>query len=451
MSADTPPYKLLPYIQQNKPLLLLVALTLIRGLIYASVTIPWWQGHDEEYHFAQTRHLVDQWSASPSSQDQNWLQELVATFAVFPASRWTNFTEHQINLVNIDDRYTVPILDSLSYYLYAWPGQFLIHQDLLFQLFAMRLVSVLITCGTIIFAFLSARQIFTTSLMMQILVPWLIIFNPSFMFIDSTINNGILAVLFSTIIFYLLLLEIIRGCIGWRSLLALGLTILALQTKPTTYFLVFVWGLLLAGYAWKLGRKYRVWIGLVGGLFIVSLLLFLPEEFQAGLVPYLQFKVSAEAVAATLSFKYFWAVFSSFWVALGFEIYRLAQIWYIILLVFWLLAMAGLLLHGWRYFKKNGSLPKSLLLALSFVGFSSAALLGVAASIYDGGPQLTLARYLFPAIVPLSILMVAGWGELLPSRWQNVGFALLATFLFLFDTMVWFNYAIPWYYPFWPH
>ena len=188
-------------VTQNRILLLLLALTLIRGLIYASVTIPWWQGHDEEYHFAQTKWLIDQWTTTPPNLDQNWTQEMIASFAAFPMSRWTLSPERQPNLVNISDRYANLKRPSLSYYPYAWFGYFLTQQDILSQLFALRLVSVLITCGTILFAFLSARQIFSDSLMAQILVPWLIVFNPSFMVINSTVNDGNLAVLLSTIIF----------------------------------------------------------------------------------------------------------------------------------------------------------------------------------------------------------------------------------------------------------
>ena len=232
---------------QNHILLLLFFLVLVRGLIYASLTIPWWQGHDEEHHFSQIRLLVDQWSP-PTKQSRNWPQEMVATFYAFPHGRWSMEAEQPTDLVNISERFIETGRFSVSYYPYACLGMFLTRQELLSQLFLFRFVSILITCGTVVFAFLSAKHIFPNSLMTQILILWLILFTP--------------AIMIATIIFYLLLLEFTREriSISWRSLLALVLTIMAFQTKATTFFLIFVWGILILIYAWKFGQKYCVLI-----------------------------------------------------------------------------------------------------------------------------------------------------------------------------------------------
>jgi hypothetical protein len=61
---------------QTLIVLLLIMLTLIRGSIYAAITIPWWAGHDEEFHFAHIRMLSDRWSGRDSNQGQNWQREL---------------------------------------------------------------------------------------------------------------------------------------------------------------------------------------------------------------------------------------------------------------------------------------------------------------------------------------------------------------------------------------
>ena len=211
-------------------LLLLITLTLIRGLIYAAVTIPWWAGHDEEFHFAHVRMLIDQRLANDLSQDPSWPREMVATFAAFPVGRWSRWPERQINSAEVPDRYVNFVRPSLSYYPYIWLGLFLTRQDLLFQLLAMRLVSVSITCGTIVFAFLSARQIFADSPMMQVLVPWLVLFNPAYMVMASTVSDGNLAILLSTIVFYLLV-GVTKGNASRRLPLAFGLTILAIGTS----------------------------------------------------------------------------------------------------------------------------------------------------------------------------------------------------------------------------
>jgi hypothetical protein len=440
---------------QNKVLLLLVTLTLVRGIIYASVTPPWWQGHDEDFHFAQTKLLIDRWQANHLNLVQNWPQEMVASFAAFPLWQWHSQPEQNVDLINIPDRYTRFDRNSLSYYLYAWLGKFLVRQDLLFQLLALRMVSVLITCGTIAFAFLSARQVFPSSLMAQILVPWLIIFNPSFMVIASAINDGNWTVLLSSIIFYLLLLELITQHNGWRLVLALGLTVLAFWSKLIALSLLFVWGPLLITFIWRLGRKYRLWARITVVLLGAALLIFtaLFQSRVATLISLLGSRISSEAIANTLSFEYFREVFFGYWIILGHFVYRLNPICYTVLFLFSSMAIIGLLIYTWSSFKKeNGRAKtewKSLLLALLFVGASIVILIGGNILFHDT-TRLPLGRYLFPAIVPLSILMVAGWKTILPKTWLNEGFLIIAILLFLFDTMVWLNYAIPWYYPFWP-
>jgi hypothetical protein len=432
-------------------LVLLIALTLIRGLLYAAITIPWWAGHDEEFHFAHIRILADQWSAKDAGQDQDWQQEMTAAFEAFPQGWWYGVPGDRIS--SPLERYTRFQRVSLAYYPNAWLTKMLLNQDVFFQLFVLRLVAVLVTCGTILFAFLSARKVFHDSLMMQILVPWIIIFNPSFMVTGSTVSDANLAILLSGIVFYLLLLEIERPS-RWRSALALVLTAAALWTKATAYFLVFVWVVLIVVYIWRRGREKWVWLGIMGAVLIVSLFL-LPGKFQNSLaisLSSLESGLNSEGVAYVFSFTYLWSLVASFWIVLGWFVYPLAPVWYNILFVFLLLAAIGLLGFGWRCVKERTPSSrvdrKGLLLALLFVGLCVSVLIGYSAQIY--GALGRYGRLIFPVIVPLSILVIAGWQALLPTRWRSAGAFFIAGFFVLFDTMVLLDYAIPWYYPFWP-
>lgn len=439
-------------------LLLLVALTLIRGLLYASFTPPWWQGHDEDFHFAQVRLLTDRWLSPFTRQGQNWPQEMVATFAAFPRGRWTYEPETQVDLVNLPARYTTVSRFSLSYYLYIWLNRGLAEQDILVQLLALRLVSVLMTCGTIVLAFLSARQLFGDSALSQILVPWLILFNPAFMVVGSTVSDANLAILLATVVFYLLLLEISQPYPGWRVLVALGLTGLAFFAKATTFFLLPVWGILLFVYARNLKYQGRLWLGLVGmGLLIV--LMFTLSRFQEWR-EILQYALTQsgglrlEGLAYAFSPFFFWYTFAFFWIILGWSVYWLAPIWYLILFFFCFVCLLGVWRYAWRQVKAKESgdaaEQKRLLLALLFVGGAIAVLIGLGIIRYQDRDGRS-ARYLFPVIVPLASLMVTGWREVLPPSWRNAGFVILAAAFFLFDTLVWLDFALPWYYPLWPH
>lgn len=447
-------------------LVLLLALTLVRGLLYAAITIPWWAGHDEEFHFAHTQMLIDRWVADNTGQRRDWRREMGVTFMAFPRWLWSAKSGPPDGSIDLDavhtsvqfpaDRYTRFQRASFPYYLYAWPGRFLRHQDLLVQLFTLRGVSVLITCGTIFFSFLSAREIFPDSLMMQVLVPWIIVFNPAFMVTSSTVSDAHLAILFSSVVFYLLLLEI-KQLTWWRTALALVLTIPAMWAKATAYFLVFVWTVLVIVYVWRLGRRYWLWLGIIGGLFGFTLIFFLPTRLQgfvtAGWMS-LQSGIDSEVVSPEFYFVLLEDVFASFWIVLGWFVYRLARIWYIILLVPLLLAVVGLLIYWWRKIRTKsrpilGTEQRSLLLALLFVGTSITILVAYSALTNYGGWRV--GRYIFPVIVPLSVLMVAGWRELIPDAWRKVAGLGIASAFFLFDTMVVVTYFIPWYYPFWPH
>jgi 4-amino-4-deoxy-L-arabinose transferase-like glycosyltransferase len=445
-----------PFHPHRPVLLLLLALTLVRGLIYASVIPPWWQGHDEEYHFAQVKLLADRWLSDPTASNPNWLHEMMATLAFFPQGRWSPNPEGQINMANPPVRYTTVGRPSLSYYPYAWLDQWLRRQDILFQLFTLRFVSVITTCAIVAIAFLCARQIFSDSLLSQILVPWLIAFNPSFMVTGSTISDANLAILLTTIVFYLLLLEVSQGPTWWRLPLALSITIVALTTKATTLFLLPVWGLLLVRYAWRWGRTGRLWLALLGGTLFTALL-FMPARFQAliGTFKSIMAKsggILSDGVAYAFSTTFFWDNFTFFWIILGWSTYRLTQVWYLFLFLFLLLAILGLLRYSWAQFKASrwGAEQKSLLLTFLFVGVSVGILIGLGLIRYDEQEGRS-ARYIFPIIVPLSILLVTGWRELLPTSWRNVGLVALAAAFFLFDTLVWLDFALPWYYPFWPN
>jgi hypothetical protein len=437
-------------------LLLLIALTLVRGLIYAAVIPPWWQAHDEDFHFSQVKHLVDE-RYQPDGQDKSWLLEMTATFTAFPTSRWTPAPDRMQNPSDISGRYKKFIRPSFSYYFFAWPGQFLVNQDILFQLYAMRSISVLITCGIITFAFFIARQIFPDSVLNQVLVPWFILFNPSFMIVNSAINDGGLTVLLVTIIFYLLLRGINHSHahqLQWPFPVALAVTILAFWSKITAFFLLPVWGILLLIYIWRASQKRWIW-GIITATGLLLSLLLLPTYFQNKLLQVWklgQAGISWIDITNVLSASVLWDTFANFWVVLGYFMYPLPQIWYRILLVVSMLAGLGLLVFGGQHIKQKRLLSsaegKGVLLGLLFAGCGLAVLTGY--TILRQNEYLRLARYIFPIILPFSVLAVTGWRALCPVAWKNHGLLLLAGGLFLFDTLVWLHYALPWYYPFWP-
>lgn len=436
----------------QKLIWLLVALSLVRGVLYASLTIPWWQGHDEEYHFAQVKVLIDEWRSAPAEHPPAWSKEMMATFNAFPQGRWSLGPEMPSDPSYVPERFTTLIRPSWSYYLYVWPGLLLVGQEILTQLFVLRLVSVLLTVGTVILAFLCARRVFPDSRLAQFSVAWLVLFIPSFLVTGSTVSDANLAIFLSTGVFYLVVTEIEQGSIGWRWLAALVLTLIAFQTKATTYFLVVVWAALVLLYSWRAGKKYRLYAGILLAALAV-LLAFVSPRTVSFLWYHLRLGITLEGLAYVFSPAYFWYTFSFFWIMLGWSVYPLDKMWYILLLLFTIAVLIGLAGYGWRHVKKNGWTlgveQKLLLLCLLFAGVSIFGLLFRGVVRYDEFEGRS-GRYVLPVIVPLAILMVGGWRALLPASWRDAGYLVLAGAFFLFDTMVWVMYFIPWYYPFWP-
>ncbi len=439
-------------IHQNRFLILLVALALSRGLIYASVTPPWWQGHDEDFHFVHVKALVEEWTVSSSDPIPSWSVEMAGTFAAFPRARWSPGSETNIDISELPARFTRFTRPSWAYYFYLWPGMLLIYQDILTQLFALRLVSVLITTGTIVFAFLSARHIFPGSRAAQFFVPGFILFVPSIMITGSTVSDANAAILFASIIFYLLVTEISRGHLGWRTVVALALTLAAFQAKKTTYFLLIVWGVLAIRYIWTYRQKIK-WLqfAVIGGLFLALLILISPTTITT-ISGALQRGDLFTGLADVFSIDYLWFTYSFFWVIFSWSVYHLNSIWYKILLFFLVLpALGGLLVYGRQvWLKKEGGRDtrqqRYILFSLLFAGASLAGLLGYGILNIEGRST----RYIYPAIIPIAVLMTAGWWTILPKKWQDTGLIALMAALFLFDTLVWLHYALPWYYPFWP-
>jgi hypothetical protein len=55
-------------------------------------------------------------------------------------------------------------------------------------------------------------------------------------------------------------------------------------------------------------------------------------------------------------------------------------------------------------------------------------------------------RSIYPVIVPISLFLMLGWRQLIPANWRNFGLLAITAALFLFDSLVLFNYIIPFFY-----
>jgi hypothetical protein len=136
-------------------------------------------------------------------------------------------------------------------------------------------------------------------------------------------------------------------------------------------------------------------------------------------------------------------IFTSFWANLGWMRLPLPYAWYYGLMGLTVLSLLGFVV-GYRQLRSADARTN-----YAFCGL--AAVLPVAVLVVwiiagPGGTNFQQGRYLFGSIVPIAIVLVAGWLNLAPAhyaRWMVWG---MVGGMVALDTAVWCNLAIPFFY-----
>jgi 4-amino-4-deoxy-L-arabinose transferase-like glycosyltransferase len=226
-------------------LLLLLALALVRGVIYASVTYPW-QVPDEQGHYEYARLMVDQ-KQIPTSRAESGLlqQEVINSMQTFD---WWHFVG-QPTPQDLPPEFNADPLLRLSrpqvgdepplYYLLPAVGYLFTHNESVeLQLYAMRFASVLFIVATVWFCYLVAQELFSDNRLIGIAIPALIALLPMFTYIGAGVNDDVGAAAAASWVF-LLLARLLRRGATWRRAMWLLLAVgLALLVKKTNLFLV---------------------------------------------------------------------------------------------------------------------------------------------------------------------------------------------------------------------
>jgi hypothetical protein len=456
--------------------ILLFALSLIRGLIYSAV-IPPWQAPDEPQHFEYVRLLYDKqrlvtgqdissslrdeitasmrthgfWWFAPvspnSSEDEDPSQRL--------SSFWAN-TESQL--------YQPP----LYYVVAALALPLTAHRDVTVQLYATRLISVLMGAGVVLLAYLSIRALFPRDLFLQIGVPGFIIFLPMHTHITSSANNGNLAELMASAIVYLITISLKQGLSLMRIVL-MGLVLIAgFYSKRTFFFAVPLSLLAIPVSLWldppriSWRRAVGVAVGL-GGTGLTAIMLWQrekPLQFWSSLYLNLGFnhRFDLRGMFQMLPLRYSvyaTTLFEGFWARFGWWSVRLDPAWYWLILLLCLVALAGLLVLMFRLARgfllyaawQRASLALyifSVVLAVLVVVLTFLAINATGEGFFrTTSPQ---GRLLFPAIIPIATLFLIGVREVIPINWRPWGLVLGLLGLILFDLLALIRYIIPFYY-----
>ncbi len=431
----------------------LLALALVRGILYASL-VPPWQAPDEPAQFERVRASLTarEWN-SVSADRLPWYEDLARSLFTFntwdfvdaprpvydPEALLSTYFPHYREV------YGGLYGNRLAYAVIGWPLFLARGQAISLQLYLVRLNTVLMNVGVILLAYLTVRTLFPQDRFLALGVPLLILFNPQHTHMLSTVNNGNLAELLATAALYFTVRAIVRG-FTWRNGLAIGgLTAAAMWTKATAYFLPVAMGTLILFYLWRY-RRYWYWI-LPGGAVLAGAAFFLaPPRLRL---------LSSWAWNGFIHGDFYLDpvvprdLFRSFWAWPGQWILPLHPFWYWVWAGVCLLALVGLGLlvvtHRRLVFlaREQPRLQALAVLAVAIVVSVGVLLAWDAVSnsiVYRQG------RSIFPVIVPVSLFLMLGWRQLMPRRWRGPGLLALTLALFLFDSLVLFNYITPAFY-----
>lgn len=451
-------------------LALLIVLALVKGTIY-SVLVPPWQAPDEpkylEYIWLlhEKGRLFSPGEASPSMQ-----QEIIRSMAQY--DYWALSGRPQPTPLPTSFEgvwgFSNSVLGSPPLaFLFSLPGFSLVaNEGIITQLYVMRLTTVLLGAAVIAIAYLVAREVFPGDTATTRAVPALLLFMPMFSFIAGSYTNELMADFASALWLYAMVRILRKGFSPLRGMALLATLVMAYLSKRSGLFLIplsviFVPFLVSRGRG--LGRAAAISLLGTGVMALLVLIVAsLPEGglryalldryFWGPLGDFLgAFKEHDYFSYAYLDLlvKYFQTLFESFWGVFGWMNIRLDNVWYYGIGALCSAATVGVVLALLTRSEERNPLAASqqsaILLCVVAILFAIAP--AIAQYSAEFTPRaLPQGRYLFPVVIPVSILMVVGLRRVMPSALARVAPLLLVAFMFLFDTASLALYIYPFYY-----
>lgn len=254
---------------------LILVVTLVNGITYLAL-VPPWQHYDEPGHFEYAWLVanLDHWP-KVGEYDQSMRREVAASMIEHEFYRGMNFYP---NLLAIDRPVEIGIAQTgdlpLYYFLASIPLRILKYTDITWQLYSVRLVSVLFFVFTIFLAYKTSSLVFGDKHPLGWMIPLFMAFLPALVDLMSAVNNDVAAIAAFTLFVY----TAVRLNKMGMNLLNLGLLLVALVlcmfTKSTAWLALPLSGLSLI---LALFKKKWLWAYILLGflaLFIAGFVLF---------------------------------------------------------------------------------------------------------------------------------------------------------------------------------
>lgn len=470
---------------RQKALMVLVALGLIRGTLYA-VVIPPWQAPDEFRHFEYVK-LLSQERRLLTAQDTSLplQREIIASmikhhfwkfgYATYPFDPGQPPQSFKEIIWPVDPYWLFQ--PPLYYLMGASIVTFLRGADIDVQLYAVRLMSVILGVLVVVVAFQTAAVLFPNDDLLVVGIPSFIVFLPMHTFITSVANNDNLAELIVSAIVLELVVIFKEGLALKRIALIGALIVLGLLAKRTTIVTVPVVLLAILIYARGAGsivlHRSRAMASLafvVVAIGIGSIVRFWDElqglwiDIMPRLRPYFILIPGADfsrlftSDGVRLLVRYMTVLFESFWARFGWMNVRLDSVWYQLVALVSVMAVLGLGLLAIRIVSDPSRMAlwqrRCLILLFLCVVLAIVIAMGygirVWAHFQSFRPDIQAVppqgRYVYVAIVPIAILYMLGLRELAPSRYRWLWLLVYATGIVVFDSIALLGYIIPFFY-----
>lgn len=446
--------------QHSKHLLLiLLALMLIRGLIYTLI-LPFDRAPDEKHHFLLIKAKQSQLANFSRAERQQIAAELEVTtyYLLYPETRPDKKTVQDFAGRNLR---RPPSSWQIYYLVNAWLLQLCSCDSIRNEIFLIRGISILCGTLTVFFSFLIAKTLFPDNHILAICTPFFIAFIPQFTAMSSMVNNDNFATVLATG-FFLVMVKLLKQGLKFIYILLSIVTIgLAILSKRTAIFLLplFFAFILISFWNTSIGWKTQ---GQLAGIFFVGLLagtggffLIAPiRNFIETYVIWVDFPEVKRFLlyqayslqALKLYVKFFTVFYWSFWGVFGYMSIHLHHFWYVLAALGQLLAICGLCKQVFCTQKVRLHLEPWKAKALYLFAVSFVLTVGIAffrsVIFRPEDPVLTQGRYLFPVIVPISILTIWGLSLLFPTRqhWRIAIVGMLG--LVIMDSVTLSNYLL---------
>jgi hypothetical protein len=414
---------------------LLLALALVRGLIYAAV-IPPWQAPDETGHFEYAWLIAHQEGLSNAPDLSPTLERTLLSSLyewrygdyigrALPQTMPDRMNDLSRSIFARRSRTVLSQRFSLAYLWQAaflWPFQ---HQDLAFQLYAARLSSIVLNVLVIYLSWRIFGEVIPKPEVVAAMTAF-IVFLPQHTFINASVNEGPLAELAACVVL-----------LGWVRLFRrqtrstdisniaaiAGGTLIGLWTKRTAAFLLpfdLLALILLLNARLHTGTRERrlgylvVTLGVIGLLGTAAFQTPAGDYIQTWLRRWWSDPTIYVANDQTTLGHTLWQTFDSFWAQFGWMNVRAGPFWYLLIYILTVVA-----LEGWIW--PRSSSWDALLYAQKLLGGALALVVAswLAFVLFTpNGLAFSQGRYWFPAAVPAAFFLMGGWIRWLPERHQ---------------------------------